>query len=779
MRDCQQTFVLGGLDCPDCARSVERAVSRRDGVVSASVNFASSRLFMEFDCATTAEETVKSDVRSLGYDIWTEDEFAQARKAGLDRPFFLRNRRALSTTGSFLFLILGSAAWLLSEEPHLAAKALLAVAAVAGGATVARKGLSVLRRTHNVDMNVLMTVAVIGAAAVGEWVEAALVVALFGLGETLEGWAFERTRGSIRRLMELAPDEALVRHGEGEERVPVGQVTVGSQIVIKPGARIPLDGVVVGGESSVDESPITGESFPRAKRIDDQVFAGTMNQRGALLVRATSAASDSTLARLVAMVEEAQGQKAPAQRWVDSFAAYYTPAVMGLAALTALVPPLVWGASFGEWLYRALTLLILACPCALVISTPVSIVSAIGAAGRQGVLIKGGAHLEAAGGIRAVAFDKTGTLTMGAPRVAGITAFAGHDETEVLALAAAVERDSEHPLADSIMHAAAHLDGRVRQAQGFEAMPGLGVRAWVDGALVLAGNTRLMRQMLGGVPESVARQAAARESRAETAVLVARDGEIVGVIGIADTLRPGAREMVDDLRRAGVESVLMLTGDNEQTAAAVAADLGLDGYRAELLPEHKVDAVRELLSTYGSVAMVGDGINDAPALTTATVGIAMGAAGTDTALETADIALMADDLSRVPFTIRLSRAARATVRQNITFALGLKIATLLLVFPGWLTLWMAVLADTGGSLIVIANGLRLVRHGREEREGRQGRQGPDAAVERTESDAAVGRAGPAVGDQSGPREALVGCACSAGGDEQCATGARDSAPREV
>ncbi|MHB1343033.1 MAG: cation-translocating P-type ATPase [Thermoleophilia bacterium] len=745
---CHRSLVLGGLDCADCARSIERAVVRREGVLYASVNFATSRLFMEFDCSEIPLEEVKRDVRSLGYEVWTDEEYKQHRKSAVPRPFFLRNRRALFTLVSFLFLIAGTAVWLLGDAPHLIAKVIFTVGIVVGGHLVARNGFSAIVRTRNVDMNVLMTVAVVGAVAVGEWIEAALVVTLFGLGETLESWAVERTRGSIQQLMELAPDEALIRHDDHEERVPVEQVTVGAHILVKPGARISLDGVVTEGSSAVDESPITGESFPQSKGEGDQVYAGTINQRGSLVVRVTSAAGDSTLARLIALVEEAQGQKAPAQRWVDSFAAYYTPAVMVLATLTALGPPLLLGASFSDWLYRALALLILACPCALVISTPVSIVSAIGAAGRQGVLIKGGTHLEAAGGVKAVAFDKTGTLTQGTPRVTGTTPIAPHTREHVLALAGAVERDSEHPLAEAILHAAAALDGRMARAEGFEAIPGLGARAWVEGALVHVGNSRLLAQLDTDIPTEAAADLAAREARAETAVLVARDGEVVGVIGVADAIRPASRAAVEQLRAAGVEKVLMLTGDNRATAAAVAAELGLDDYRAELLPDQKVDAVRELQAAYGAVAMVGDGINDAPALAAATVGIAMGAAGTDTALETADIALMADDLSKVPFTIRLSRATRATVRQNIGFALGLKLATLLLVFPGWLTLWMAVLADTGGSLVVIANGLRLLRHGRD-LEG-----SPVGLPDRQRT-------------QTAPVEsacATAGCACSLGDD---------------
>ena len=710
---CHRTLVVGGLDCADCAKSIERALRRRPGVLYVAVNFASARLFLEFDCAEIPLDDVMKDVRGLGYEVWTEDEYRTQLKTQSPRPYYLRSRRALLTAASFGLLIAGSAVWLATSSPHLAAIGLLAAAIVVGGYPVARNAWNTIVRTRNVDMNVLMTVAAVGAAAVGQWVEAALVVALFGLGETLEGWAVERTRGSIQHLMDLTPDEAIVRRGDREERVPVDQVTVGQVVLVKPGARIPLDGVVAAGRSAVDESPITGESMPHEKGENDLVFAGTINQRGSLEVRVTSLARDSTLARLIEMIEEAQGQKAPTQRWVDSFARYYTPIVMGAAGATAILPPVVLGASWAEWILKALALLILACPCALVISTPVSIVSAIGAAGRQGVLIKGGAHLEAAGTIRAVAFDKTGTLTEGTPRLTSISTFDGSDEDSVLALAAAVERDSEHPLADAIAHAARARGLQVAEGRGFEALPGLGAKADLDRATYYVGNTRLFEKIGGPPTEAMLAEIADHQDRGETVVLVGPAAGPLGALSVADQVRGLSRDAVARLRTAGVEHVVMLTGDNRQTAAAVAAQLGIEDFRAELLPEHKVSAVRELIEEYGPVAMVGDGINDGPALAAATVGIAMGAAGTDTALETADIALMADDLSKVPFTIRLSRAARSTVLQNISFALGLKLVTLLLVFPGWLTLWMAVLADTGGSLIVIGNGLRLLRFGKE------------------------------------------------------------------
>ena len=746
---CHHNLILGGLDCADCARSIERAVERREGVLYVSANFASARLFVEYDCRDHLLEQIASDVRGLGYEVWTEEEYKAQRAAGETRPFYLRNRRSLVTLASFVLLLVGVVLWLNTPEPHLAAIGFLAAAAVIGGYSVARNGVNTVIRTRNVDMNVLMTVAVIGAAAVGEWVEAALVVVLFGLGETLEGWAVERTRGSIQQLIDLSPDVALIRHGDHEERIPVEQVAVGQVIVIKPGDRIALDGVVVKGHSAVDESPITGESMPRGKAVDDQVFAGTINQNGTLEVQVTAPAGNTTLDRLITLVQEAQGQKAPSERWVDAFAKYYTPAVMVIALLTAVFPPLLLGAAWDTWIYRALALLILACPCALVISTPVTIVAAIGAASRQGVLIKGGAHLEAAGSLRALAFDKTGTLTEGLPRVTHVANFNGfsksalaatgnghagdgsggngnagndslgddHAANEILAMAAALEKDSEHPLAEAILHAATARDLDLETVHDFEAVPGRGARGRLNGGSYLIGNARLYEEQGIALEQNVLDYLAERQSRGETVVILGTSDGAIGAIAIADELRPVSRGAIQDLREAGIEHLIMLTGDNERTAAAVAERAGLDEYKAELLPEHKVDAIKELLERYGQVGMIGDGINDAPALATATVGLAMGSAGSDTAIETADIALMADDLTRVPFTIRLSRAARHTVRQNIGFALGIKVLATLLVFPGLLTLWMAVLADTGASLVVILNGLRLLRHGREEAVG--------------------------------------------------------------
>ncbi len=577
--------------------------------------------------------------------------------------------------------------------------------------------------------------------------EGALVVFLFSLGETLEGYTMERARRGIRSLMELAPAEATVLRPctdceehlgrslpdgtayEGgpcpwcdphEERVDVSQVAVGDTVLVRPGERIPVDGVVLRGSSSVDQAPVTGESVPVEKGPGDELFAGTVNGEGALEVEVTRLAADSTISRIIHMVEEAQARKAPSQRWVDRFARYYTPAVVGLAILIAAVPPLLFGQPFLEpptgghgWLYRALALLIIACPCALVISTPVSIVSGISNAARHGVLVKGGAYLEAAGSLRVIALDKTGTLTRGKPAVTDVIPAGDRSTEEVLTLAAGVESRSEHHLAQAIVAAARQRGIHFASAQDFQALTGRGASGLVDGVRVYIGNLTLFADEGVRIPAEIEARIERLEEEGKTtmALATATDGhwEFWGIIGVADTVRPDAREAIAALKRLSIRRTVMLTGDNERTARAVAAQAGVDEVRANLLPEEKVAAVEGLLAEYGEVAMVGDGVNDAPALARATVGIAMGGAGTDQALETADIVLMADDLSKLPFAIRLSRRTLGVIRQNIGFSLLVKAVFMALAIPGMATLWMAVFADMGASLIVILNGMRLLR----------------------------------------------------------------------
>jgi Cd2+/Zn2+-exporting ATPase len=579
-----------------------------------------------------------------------------------------------------------------------------AAAVIAGGYRVARNGYYSLLRGRTLGIDLLMTIAIIGAALIGEWAEAATVVVLFAIGALLEGLTMDQARHAIRSLMALSPRTANIRTPVGEQQVPVEALVPGDIVVIRPGELVGADGRVIVGGSAVDQASITGESLPVEKQPGDEVFAGTANQRGYLEVEVTRRAGDTTLARIISLVEEAQAKRAPAQRFVDRFASRYTPAVLVLAVLIATVPPLL-GGSFVPWLYKALVLLVIACPCALVISTPVSIVAGIARASRSGVLIKGGAFLEAMAGIRVIAFDKTGTLTEGKPVVTDILPCADQDEAAVLTLAAAIESRSEHPLAGAILRAARERGLAWPDVRDFEGLPGRGARAMLGDEPVLIGGLRLFPQAVADVHATVETW----QDMGKTVLLIGRSGHLLGLVAVADELRAGAKEAIRDLREAGVHSVVMLTGDNERTAGIAAARLGIGSWRANLLPEQKTQVVEELLREHGSVAMVGDGVNDAPALASASVGIAMGAAGSDTALETADIALMGDDLRRLPYLIRLSRAALRTIHANIAFSIIVKVVFLALTLLGFANLWLAILADTGAALLVIANGMRLLR----------------------------------------------------------------------
>jgi Cd2+/Zn2+-exporting ATPase len=583
----------------------------------------------------------------------------------------------------------------------------LATAIACGGALTVRRAFAAVR-ARSLDMNVLMLIAAIGATALGQWSEAATVVFLFALAQVLESRSMERARRAIRNVMNLAPDEALVRRDGAEQWVRVEDLAPGETIVVRPGDRIPLDGRVAAGCSQVNQAPITGEALPVEKGEGDEVFAGTINGTGALEVLVTRVSSDTVLNRIVRLVDAARSRRAPSQALVERFARVYTPAVIALAVLVAVGPPVVLGQPFALWVYRALVLLVVACPCALVISTPVSIASALAGAARQGVLIKGGLHLERAAAVSCIAFDKTGTLTTGRPSVVDIAPLDGVRADEVLRIAAALESRSEHPIASAITREALAAGLAVLPAGHFQALPGLGAQATVDGQPTLVGNHRLFVQRGFSTPQ-VDAELERRGRLGQTAVLVASRGSTLGIIGLADEVRPDARAAIESLRREGFASIVMLTGDSPHAARAVADTLGVDDVRAELLPEDKMRAILALGRAHGPVAMVGDGVNDAPALAAADLGIALGAAGSDAALETADVALMADDLSKLPYLRRLGRVTVRNVRANLAFALGFKVVFLALGVAGLATLWMAVAADMGASLVVIANGLRLLR----------------------------------------------------------------------
>jgi Zn2+/Cd2+-exporting ATPase len=559
------------------------------------------------------------------------------------------------------------------------------------------------------DINLLMVIAVAGAIAIGEWFEAATVAFLFALSLTLESWSVGRARRAISALLDLAPPTVRALSETGEEReIAAAEAPIGTRFVVRPGERIALDGRVVAGGSAVNQAPITGESVPIAKEPGGEVFAGTINGDGALEVESTKAAADTTLARITRMIEEAHGRRARSEQWVERFARVYTPAVIALAIAIFVVPPALLDAAWGDWFYRALVLLVIACPCALVISTPVSIVAALAASARQGVLIKGGSYVEQPAGLKAMAFDKTGTLTRGEPAVVAVVPLNGHSEEELLERATALEARSAHPLAKAIVEDGARRGIRIAPADDVRVLQGKGVIGRFRGETYWLGSHRYLLER-GQETDEVADQAAALEQAGQTVVVIGNERHVCGLIAVADTVRPEAARVVRDLRARGIGHLIMLTGDNRATAEAIAREIGVDEVHAELLPEDKVAAVEALVTKYGTVAMVGDGVNDAPAMARASFGIAMGAAGSDAAIETADIALMTDDLSRLPWLVQHSRRTLGIIRENIGFSLGIKAVFVVLTFAGYATLWGAIAADVGASLLVVMNALRLLR----------------------------------------------------------------------
>lgn len=558
------------------------------------------------------------------------------------------------------------------------------------------------------DMNLLMAIAVVGAASIGEWFEAATVAFLFSVSLLLESWSVGRARRAIAALMDLTPAMARLRDENGNDvEVSPEEVSVGQRFIVRPAEKIPLDGQVLRGRSEVNQAPITGESVAVAKAAGAQVFAGTINGDGVLEVECTKPAGDTTLAHIVRMVGEAQSRRAPSEKWVEKFARVYTPVVMTLAAVILIVPPLLLGGAWLDWLYRSLVLLVIACPCALVISTPISVVAALAAAARNGVLIKGGVYIEAPATLKAIAMDKTGTLTEGKPAVVDVVPLNGHDETELLELAAALESHSNHPLARAIVGAAHQRGITIPEADEFAIIQGKGAIGRINGKPYWLGSHRYLEERKQETP-AIHEQLESMQHAGRTVVAVGNESHVCGFITLADTLRPTAAETLKQLRALGIERLVMLTGDNQGTAEAIASEAGIDEVHAELLPEDKVNAVETLVDKYNQVAMVGDGVNDAPALGRASLGIAMGAAGSDAAIETADIALMSDDLAKLPWLISHSRRTLAIIRQNITFSLAVKGLFVILTFAGYASLWAAISADMGASLMVIVNGLRLL-----------------------------------------------------------------------
>jgi Cd2+/Zn2+-exporting ATPase len=742
-------FHISGMDCAACARNVETGVRKLSGVEASSLSFTSELLRVK---GTAAPEAVVERVRELGYDAHDPADRLE-RSVGSSSHFiqfaWRRTNTRLALLGALLILpglIFNELLPVLEVESPLLN--LLSVGAlVTAGYPVGLSAWRSLRINREININVLMSVASVGALFIGAYTEAGLVMVLFALGEALEGYTAARARVSIRTLMELVPSKATILRpcidcaghlgkdgyeggpcpfcGLEEQRVPVETLQVGDLIVVKPGERIPMDGRVVSGMSTANQAPITGESRLISKQRDDELFAGSINGSGALEVEVTHLAKDNTISRLIKMVQEAQDRKAPAQRFVDRFAKIYTPLVVLLAALVAVVPPILLGEPFLNpsggvqgWLYRALALLVVACPCALVISTPVTLVSAISNGARRGILFKGGVYLEVLSRVKAVAFDKTGTLTRGEPSVVSVrsvdctTPESGDcDECDdLVALAGAVERRSEHPLARAVLAESTQrgVDHLYPSAESVTSMTGQGVRGQVNGKNVFIGNHAYFD---AHIPHpSHCESVAISDETGHTTMLVSEGDSYAGYIAVADAVRESSRDAVETLRRLGIESVTMITGDNEATAHAVGRQVGVTDVQPNCLPEGKVAAVKKLQRSHGYVAMVGDGINDAPALATASVGIAIG--NTAQAMETADVTLMGNDLRQLPFAIRLSRAAMNTVYVNVALSILIKVAFLVLVVAGLGSMWLAVLADMGTSLIVTLNGMRLLNHPR-------------------------------------------------------------------
>jgi Cd2+/Zn2+-exporting ATPase len=672
------------------------------------VNPAAATVVVDYRPDADAAAIVRVIDRA-GYEAEPVPRGRAALAAARAREATARRRMAVLTALCFAGWLLGLVSAWSGVVPWPVVLALYVVGYAAGGYDSTVRALRQLRR-GTVGVDFLMITAALGAAAVGAWPEGAFLLFLFSLSNTLEQYVLGRTRRAIEALMDLSPEEAVVRKGGCEERVAVEDLQPSDVLVVRPGERIAADGLILTGRTSVDQSAMTGESLPVAKQPGDPVFAATLNQQGAVEVQVTRRAGQSALARIVRLVEEAQSEKAQSQRFTDWFGGRYTVGVLAASAVVLAVPWLLWAEPFAQAFYRAMTFLVAASPCAVVISIPAAILAAITGAARGGVLFKGGAHLERAADVRAIAFDKTGTLTVGKPQLVDLCPAEGVAAEELLGLAAAAERVSEHPLANAVVEAA-----RARLATGtapdtacdFEALVGRGIRARVGERTVWVGKPRLFTDRGVGIPAPLEAQAARLAAEGKTVLFVGDDAAVLGVLAVADTLRPGAEEAVARLRELGIERQVILTGDNPVVAAAIAGRLGMD-FEAELLPEHKLAAIHALRARYGTVAMVGDGINDAPSLAAASLGVSLGGSGTDVALETADVVLMGDDLRRLPYAIALARQARRVIRQNLVFAFVVMATLMVGTFVFGLRLPLAVVGHEGSTALVICNGLRLL-----------------------------------------------------------------------
>ncbi|MCT4796676.1 heavy metal translocating P-type ATPase [Exiguobacterium alkaliphilum] len=707
-----KAYRVQGFTCANCAGKFEKNVKQLSGVEDAKVNFGASKI------AVYGNATIEELEKAGAFENLKVTPEKSARQASQEVkedtkedkvPFYKKHSTLLYAS---LLIAFGYLSSYVNGEENIVTTLLFLASMFIGGLSLFKVGLQNLLR-FEFDMKTLMTVAVIGGAIIGEWAEVAIVVILFAISEALERFSMDRARQSIRSLMDIAPKEALVRRNGQEIMIHVDDIAVGDIMIVKPGQKIAMDGVVVSGYSAVNQAAITGESVPVEKTVDNEVFAGTLNEEGLLEVEITKLVEDTTISKIIHLVEEAQGERAPSQAFVDKFAKYYTPIIMIIAALVAIVPPLFFDGSWETWIYQGLAVLVVGCPCALVISTPISIVSAIGNAAKKGVLVKGGVYLEEMGALKAIAFDKTGTLTKGVPAVTDYNVLNKQiNEKELLSIITALEYRSQHPLASAIMKKAEeeNITYSDIQVEDFSSITGKGIKGIVNGTTYYIGSPKLFKELLtNDFDKDLEQNVTTLQNQGKTAMIIGTEKEILAVIAVADEVRESSKEILQKLHQLGIKKTIMLTGDNKGTANAIGGQVGVSDIEAELMPQDKLDFIKQLRSEYGNVAMVGDGVNDAPALAASTVGIAMGGAGTDTALETADVALMGDDLRKLPFTVKLSRKTLNIIKANITFAIAIKFIALLLVIPGWLTLWIAILSDMGATLLVALNGLRLMR----------------------------------------------------------------------
>lgn len=723
----KSTYHVSGLDCIEEVKALRQTVGRLEGVADLEFNLMKGTFKVVFTKEPLTETIILEAIKAAGLEGTPITSDNDKNRLGVDSSsagYWKQNGRLIMCASSGTLTTLGFLAHAISHDGFmhalagnetrpdhsfpLAAILLYAFAALTGGYYIIPKAVQAVKRLRP-DMNLLMTIAALGAMVIGEWFEAATVTFLFALSLLLESWSVGRARKAVQELLNLSPPTARCKdsgHATLIEK-PIAEVALETIIIVRPGERIPLDGVITSGSTSINQASLTGESIPVTKEIGEAIYAGTINETGTIEVSTTRLATDTRLAHIIHLVEEAQSRRAPSEQWVEKFARYYTPAMMAASLLVAVIPPLVTGGNWSSWFYQALVLLVIACPCALVISTPVSIVAALTSAARAGVLIKGGAFLEVAAGIKAVAFDKTGTITQGHPEVQAIVALNKHTERELLELAAALESHSDHPLARAILRRAAEEGIIIPQATDYFIIKGKGAEAVIFGRQFWLGNHIMMHEK--GTESSHAHAVAeAMEDAGHSIVAIGSGNHICGVISVADSVRAEARKTVDQIKAYGVEHIAILTGDNKGTADAVGTIVGADEVCAELLPEDKLKAVERLVKRYGPTAMVGDGVNDAPALAAATLGIAMAGNGTDAAIETADIALMSDDIGKIPWLIGHAKRTLRIIHQNIAFALGVKLLFMGLALAKLATLWLAIAADMGASLIVIFNALRLL-----------------------------------------------------------------------